>query len=150
MYIYDSVKKTKLLFEPILPNKASIYVCGPTVYDDAHLGHARSSLAFDLLSRTLTAHNYDVTMAKNFTDIDDKIIKKVEKTGENMAQITSFYIESYLEEMAALGIQQADIEPKATESLEAIESMIQKLIDKDIAYVISTGDVYFDTSKDTH
>jgi len=150
MYIYDSVKKTKLLFEPILPNKASIYVCGPTVYDDAHLGHARSSLAFDLLSRTLTAHNYDVTMAKNFTDIDDKIIKKVEETGKNMAQITSFYIESYLEEMAALGIQQADIEPKATESLEAIESMIQKLIDKDIAYVISTGDVYFDTSKDTH
>jgi len=150
MYIYDSVKKTKLLFESILPDKASIYVCGPTVYDDAHLGHARSSLAFDLLSRTLKAHNYEVTMGKNFTDIDDKIIKKVEETGKSMAQITSFYIERYLEEMAALGIQRADIEPKATESLEAIESMIQRLIDKDIAYVISTGDVYFDTSKDTH
>jgi cysteinyl-tRNA synthetase len=149
MYIYDSVKKTKLPFEPILPNKASIYVCGPTVYDDAHLGHARSSLAFDLLSRTLKAHNYAVTMGKNFTDIDDKIIKKVEETGKSMEEITSFYIERYTEEMTALGIQRADIEPKATESLEAIESMIQKLIDKDIAYVISTGDVYFDTSKDT-
>ena len=149
MYIYDSIKKTKLPFEPIVPNKASIYICGPTVYDDAHLGHARSSLAFDLLARTLKAHNYEVTMGKNFTDIDDKIIKKVEETGKSMEEITSFYIDRYLEEMAALGIQRADIEPKATESLEAIESMIQRLIDKDIAYVISTGDVYFDTSKDT-
>ena len=149
MYIYDSIKKTKLPFEPIVPNKASIYICGPTVYDDAHLGHARSSLAFDLLSRTLKAHGYEVTMGKNFTDIDDKIIKKVEETGKSMEEITSFYIDRYLEEMSALGIQRADIEPKATESLEAIESMIQRLIDKDIAYVISTGDVYFDTSKDS-
>ncbi len=149
MYIYDSVKKTKLPFEPIRPNKASIYVCGPTVYDDAHLGHARSALAFDLLVRTLKAHGYEVTLAKNFTDIDDKIIKKVEATGKSMEEITSFYIERYTEEMTALGIQRADIEPKATQSLVAIESMIQNLIDKDIAYVISTGDVYFDTSKDT-
>jgi cysteinyl-tRNA synthetase len=107
-------------------------------------------LAFDLLSRTLKAHEYEVTMGKNFTDIDDKIIKKVEETGQSMEEITTYYIERYLEEMAALGVQRADIEPKATESLEAIEHMIQTLIDKDIAYVISTGDVYFDTSKDNH
>ena len=150
MHIYDSVQKTKLPFEPIKEGEASIYVCGPTVYDDAHLGHARSSLAFDLLSRTLKALNYKVTMGKNFTDIDDKIIKKVEETGKSMQEITEFYIDRYLEEMAALGVQRADIEPKATESLQAIESMIQKLIDKDVAYVISTGDVYFDTSKDAH
>ena len=150
MHIYDSVQKIKLPFEPIIKGEASIYVCGPTVYDDAHLGHARSSLAFDLLSRTLKAEKYKVTMGKNFTDIDDKIIKKVEETGKPMEEITSFYIDRYLEEMAALGVQRADIEPKATESLQAIESMIQKLIDKDVAYVISTGDVYFDTSKDTH
>ena len=150
MHIYDSVKKTKLPFEPIKKGEASIYVCGPTVYDDAHLGHARSSLAFDLLTRTLTALGYKVTMAKNFTDIDDKIIKKVEETGKSMEEITSFYIDRYLEEMAALGVQRADIEPKATESLQAIEKMIQNLIDKDIAYVISTGDVYFDTSKDSN
>jgi cysteinyl-tRNA synthetase len=149
MHIYDSVKKAKLLFEPIHPKKASIYVCGPTVYDDAHLGHARSSLAFDLLSRTLKVLGYDVTMGKNFTDIDDKIIKKVETTGQSMEEITSFYIQRYIEEMEALGVQRADIEPKATESLEAIEAMIQRLIDLDIAYVISTGDVYFDTSKDS-
>ena len=150
MYIYDSVQKTKVPFESIKEGEASIYVCGPTVYDDAHLGHARSSLAFDLLSRTLKAHHYKVTMGKNFTDIDDKIIKKVEETGQSMQEITEFYIDRYLEEMAALGVQRADIEPKATESLQAIESMIQKLIDKDMAYVISTGDVYFDTSKDAH
>jgi cysteinyl-tRNA synthetase len=148
MYIYDSVQKKKVPFEPITPNKANIYVCGPTVYDDAHLGHARSSLAFDLLSRTLKALGYKVTMGKNFTDIDDKIIKKVEETGQSMKEITSFYIQRYLEEMASLGVTPADIEPKATESLDAIESMIQRLIDKDIAYLISTGDVYFDTSKD--
>ncbi len=148
MHIYDSVQKTKLPFEPIHKGEASIYVCGPTVYDDAHLGHARSSLAFDLLSRTLKAFNYKVTMGKNFTDIDDKIIKKVEETGKSMEEITSFYIKRYVKEMEAIGVQRAEIEPKATESLEAIESMIQKLIDKDFAYVISTGDVYFDTSKD--
>jgi len=148
MYIYDSIQKTKLKFEPIKPNEVSIYICGPTVYDDAHLGHARSSLAFDLLSRTLKILGYKVTMGKNFTDIDDKIIKKVEATGQSMSEITNFYIERYLEEMEAIGVQRADIEPKATESLEAIETMIQKLIDTDNAYVISTGDVYFDTSKD--
>ena len=149
MHIYDSVQKKKVLFEPIIPGKATIYVCGPTVYDDAHLGHARSSLAFDLLSRTLKAHGYTVTMGKNFTDIDDKIIKKVEETGENISKLTSFYTARYLEEMAALGVARAEIEPKATESLDAIKAMIQTLIDKDSAYVTSTGDVYFDTSKDS-
>ena len=150
MYIYDSVQKTKLSFEPIRQGEASIYVCGPTVYDDAHLGHARSSLAFDLLSRTLKTLGYKVTMGKNFTDIDDKIIKKVEETGQSMEEITAFYISRYIEEMEALGVQRADIEPKATESLQAIENMIQNLLDQDVAYVISTGDVYFDTSKDSH
>jgi cysteinyl-tRNA synthetase len=150
MYIFDSVKKTKLHFEPIKPNEVSIYVCGPTVYDDAHLGHARSSLSFDLLSRTLRALGYKVTLGKNFTDIDDKIIKKVEETGQSMKELTEYYIDRYLEEMGALGVQRADIEPKATESLDAIEKMIQTLIDKGYAYVVSNGDVYFDTSKDSH
>ncbi len=148
MHIYDSVKKTKLPFKSIVPRKASIYVCGPTVYDDAHLGHARSSLSFDLLARTLKALGYEVTMGKNFTDIDDKIIKKVQATGKSLEEITTHYIKRYKEDMRALGVSEADIEPKATESLEAIESMIQGLIDKDIAYVVSSGDVYFDTSKD--
>jgi cysteinyl-tRNA synthetase len=150
MYIYDSVKKTKLPFEPITPREASIYICGPTVYDDAHLGHARSSLSFDLLARTLKMLHYKVTMGKNFTDIDDKIIKKVQKSGQSLEEITTYYINRYQEDMRALGVQDADIEPKATESLEAMESMIQGLINKNIAYVVSSGDVYFDTSKDNN
>jgi cysteinyl-tRNA synthetase len=150
MHIYDSVKKTKLPFEPIIPRKASIYVCGPTVYDDAHLGHARSSLSFDLLARTLKALRYEVTMGKNFTDIDDKIIKKVQESEQSLEQITTYYIDRYQEDMRALGVIDSDIEPKATESLEAMESMVQGLINKDIAYVVASGDVYFDISKDSN
>jgi len=150
MQIYDSVRKTKVDFKPIREGEASIYVCGPTVYDDAHLGHARSALAFDLLVRTLKTVGYRVTLGKNFTDIDDKIIKKVEESGKSMQEITTYYIQRYLEEMDALNVQRADIEPKATESLEAIKGMIQRLIDKDFAYTVSSGDVYFDTSKDPH
>ena len=150
MLIYDSVQKTKVPFEPLREGEATIYVCGPTVYDDAHLGHARSSLSFDLLARTLRILGYKVTLAKNFTDIDDKIIKKVEETGKSMKEITDYYTDRYLKEMDELHILRSDIEPKATESLEAIESMIQTLIDKGFAYRISNGDVYFDTTKDTH
>jgi len=79
MFIYDSVQRKKVPFEPIKENQVKIYVCGPTVYDDAHLGHARSALAFDLLRRTFLALNYKVTFVKNFTDIDDKIIKKMKE-----------------------------------------------------------------------
>jgi len=148
MHIYDSIKKRKLPFEPIIPREASIYVCGPTVYDNAHLGHARSSLSFDILARTLKAWGYKVTIGKNFTDIDDKIIKKVQETGQSLEDITTYYIKRYQNDMRALGVRDADIEPKATESLGAMEAMIQGLIDRDIAYIVSSGDVYFDTSKD--
>ncbi len=150
MVIYDSTKKTKLPFEPIHKGRASIYVCGPTVYDDAHLGHARSSLSFDILARTLRVLGYQVTMGKNFTDIDDKIIKKMSQTGDSLEELTTRYIKRYLDEMDILGVRRADIEPKATESLQAMETMIQKLIDTGFAYRISTGDVYFDTSRDSH
>jgi len=150
MQLYDSVKKAKVPFEPLKEKEASIYVCGPTVYDDAHLGHARSALAFDLLKRTLSALGYRVTLCKNFTDIDDKIIKKVEETGKSLEELTHYYIKRYLDEMDKLGVQRADIEPKATESMDAIEQMIERLIDKDCAYIVSNGDVYFDTSKDPH
>jgi cysteinyl-tRNA synthetase len=149
MVIFDSATKTKRPFEPIHLGKVSIYACGPTVYDDAHLGHARSALSFDLLSRTLRALGYEVTLAKNFTDIDDKIIKKMEETGQNMQEITDHYIGRYLDEMGQLGVRRADIEPKATESLDAIEAMIQRLLDQGYAYRISNGAVYFDTTKDT-
>ncbi len=148
MKIYDSVKKEKVPFIPIREGEATIYVCGPTVYDDAHLGHARSALSFDLLTRTLKALGYRTTLAKNFTDIDDKIIKKMSETGMDLRELTQMYIDKYLDEMAALNVKRADIEPKATESLDAIENMINRLTESGCAYKISNGDVYFDTSKD--
>jgi len=149
IYIYDSVKKEKVKFEPIKEGEVSIYICGPTVYDDAHLGHARSALSFDLLKRVLVANGLKVSLAKNFTDIDDKIIKKMEQSGKSLKEITSHYINRYLEDMDAIGVLRADIEPKATESLDAIEEMISTLIDKGCAYKMPNSDIYFDTNKDT-
>ena len=149
MYIYDSVQKTKREFTPLEENKASLYVCGPTVYDDAHLGHAKSALVFDLLVRVLTANGYDVTYARNITDIDDKIIKKAKEQNKQIKEITDFYTSSFHSEMASLGVAKPDIEPKATENLEAMIELIQTLIDKGHAYATSEGDVYFDTASDS-
>jgi cysteinyl-tRNA synthetase len=148
MRIYDSVKKEVVEFVPLKNKKVRIYACGPTVYDDAHLGHARSSIAFDLLRRTLTALGYEVTFMKNFTDIDDKIIKKVQESGKSLEEITGYYIKRYLEDMEALGVLRPHIEPKATESLDAMFEMIENLLQKGCAYQTEDGDIYFDTSKD--
>ncbi len=147
MYIYDSKLKKKVLFEPINEKEVRIYVCGPTVYDDSHLGHARSALAFDLLRRTFETLEYKVTFVKNFTDVDDKIINKMKQSGQSLKEITSFYIDRYKKEMNALGVKDADIEPKATESLDMMCEMIESLLQKNCAYEIDNG-VYFDTSKD--
>ncbi len=148
MKIFDSKAKEKVEFKPIKDKEVRIYVCGPTVYDDAHLGHARSAIAFDILRRTLKALGYRVLFMKNFTDIDDKIIKKMQESGKSLKEITEYYIQRYLEDMDALGVQRADIEPKATENIDAMIAMIEKLLEKDCAYKIPNGDVYFDTSKD--
>jgi len=148
MTIFDSHLRKKVEFKPIKENEVRIYVCGPTVYDDAHLGHARSSISFDLLRRTLEALGFKVTFVKNFTDIDDKIINKMNQTGKNLKEITQYYINSYLRDMQALNVKRADIEPKATESLEAMFDLINKLLEKGYAYKLPNGDIYFDTSKD--
>jgi cysteinyl-tRNA synthetase len=147
MHIYNSHTKQKEKFKPIKNNDVKIYVCGPTVYDDAHLGHARSSISFDLLRRCLEANKYNVTFVKNFTDIDDKIINKMNATGKSLKEITEHYIESYLNDMGALGVKRADIEPKATESLDAMFELINTLKEKGYTYELN-GDIYFDTSKD--
>ncbi len=147
LHIYDSVKKEKVEFNSILPNVAKIYVCGPTVYDDSHLGHARSAIAFDLLHRVLKANDYEVIMTKNFTDIDDKIIKKMYDSNKSLEEITTTYINAYKADMKALNILDNTIEPKATENLESMKDMISNLLQKDIAYKTSDS-VYFDTSKD--
>lgn len=148
MVIYDSVQKKKVPFIPLKENEVKIYVCGPTVYDDAHLGHARSAIAFDLLRRVFIALNYKVTFVKNFTDIDDKIIKKMHESGQSLEAITSYYIERYKTEMRALHVKDADIEPKATETIEEIIAFIASMLHTKVAYATSDG-IYFDTSKDT-
>ncbi|PAF53950.1 cysteine--tRNA ligase [Helicobacter sp. 13S00482-2] len=148
MKIYDSRQKQKLDFIPIVKGKVRMYVCGPTVYDDAHLGHARSSIVFDLLARVLQVSGYEVKFVKNFTDIDDKIIKKALELGKSVKEVSSYYINSYLNDMEALLVKRPDIEPKATESLESIIKMITILLDKKIAYKTSNGDIYLSVDKD--
>ncbi len=149
MYIFDSVQKIKRLFTPQNEGKVSLYVCGPTVYDDAHLGHAKSALVFDLLTRVLKANGYAVTYARNITDIDDKIIKKAQEQNKTIKEITEFYTEAFHKEMQSIGVSRPDLEPKATESLDAMFTLIQKLIDSNHAYKTEDGDVYFDTSSDS-
>ncbi len=147
IYLFDSVKKEKVKFEAIEENKVKIYVCGPTVYDDSHLGHARSAIAFDLLHRVLKVNGYEVFMTKNFTDIDDKIIKKMYESKRTLEDLTSEYIQKYKNDMKALNVLDNTLEPKATQNLEVMKDMIDNLISKDCAYCTSDG-VYFDTSKD--
>ena len=146
--IYDSVKKEKIEFIPIKENEVRIYVCGPTVYDDSHLGHARSAVAFDLFRRFLEECGYKVIFVKNFTDIDDKIINKALQTSLSVEEITKEYTQKYLDEMEALGVKRADIEPKATESLDAICEMIATLLEKGNAYKSENGDIYLSVDKD--
>ncbi len=148
LFVYDSVKKEKVPFEPIVQGEARIYVCGPTVYDDSHLGHARSAIAFDLLHRVFKANNLNVNLTKNFTDIDDKIIKKMHETGRSLEDVTNQYIDAYKHDMDILNILPNSNEPKATENLQIMIEMIEDLMSKDIAYAISNG-VYFDVSKDS-
>ncbi len=147
IYFYDSSKKAKVEFVSLKKDIVKIYVCGPTVYDNSHLGHARSAIAFDLLHRVLKANGYEVVFAKNFTDIDDKIIKKMNDSGKTLEEVTNFYIDAYKNDMNILNILPNTLEPKATQNLEAMKEMIENLLQKDIAYKTSNS-VYFDVSKD--
>lgn len=146
--LFDSIKKQKLHFEPISPKQVRIYVCGPTVYDDAHLGHARSSIAFDLWRRLFLFLDFEVIFAKNFTDIDDKIIKKSLQNGISVAEVSERYIELYLNDMHTLGILRPDLEPKATSNLPQMHEMIEHLLQKGYAYMGENNDVYLSITKD--
>ncbi|GHV04087.1 cysteine--tRNA ligase [Campylobacterota bacterium] len=147
-YLFDSHQKRKVAFEPEFPDLVRIYVCGPTVYDDAHLGHARSAISFSLLRRTLLALGYKVQFVRNITDIDDKILAKMAQTKQSLAEITSLYAARYKNDLAALGIMQADVEPKATEHIAQMITLVEQLIANGAAYKTDNGDIYFDVSKD--
>lgn len=141
--VYNTLHGKKEEFIPRVEGKVSMYVCGPTVYDTSHIGHARSVVVFDTIFRWLMKAGYDVTYVRNFTDVDDKIIKKSNETGEACQAITEKYIDEFHNEMDALNVLRPTIEPKATKHITHIINFIKMLIDKGKAYHVKGGDVYF-------
>ena len=142
MRIYNTLTKTKERFEPAVPGRVGIYVCGPTVYDSCHVGHARSVVVFDVVVRYLRAMGWTVTYIRNFTDVDDKIINRAHEVGLSAGQLAETYIDEFHRDMDALNVMRADHEPRVTEHIEAIVRLVQALMDKQVAYRVD-GDVFF-------
>jgi cysteinyl-tRNA synthetase len=140
--IYNTLTGEKEPFAPLHPPKVGMYVCGPTVYDFSHVGHARVYVAFDVVVRVLRARGYAVTYVRNFTDVDDKIIRRAQEVGEPPRELSERFIAEYLHDMTALGVAHGDVEPKVTEHIPEIISLIGRLVTAGLAYS-SEGDVYF-------
>lgn len=132
----------KEVFRPITPGKVGLYVCGPTVYDMSHIGHARVYVTFDVVARFLRSLGNDVTYVRNFTDIDDKIIRRANEQGVSASEISEKFIAEFQKDMASLGVDPADVEPKVTEHIPEIIALIEKIMANGYAYE-SGGDVYF-------
>jgi len=147
LQIFNSLTRQKELFQPIEPGKARMYVCGMTVYDYCHVGHARVMVVFDVVARWLRAKGFEVTYVRNITDIDDKIIQRARENGEDFNQLTARFIQAMHEDLDALGIVPPTHEPRATGAMPEMIAMIERLIDKGFAYVGSGGDVYYDVSR---
>jgi len=150
--IYNSLKREKEEFKPLVKDEVRMYVCGPTVYDEPHIGHARSAYIFDVIRRYLQYRGYDVTFVRNVTDVDDKIINKAKEEfkGEDLnsavKKVSSKYFASYQKCMDELGIREPNAQPKATEYIDKMIEFIETLIEREAAYV-ADGDVYFDIKK---
>ena len=144
--IYNSLSRQKETFKPIEPGKVRMYVCGMTVYDLCHVGHARVMVVFDMIARHLRNIGFDVLYVRNITDIDDKIINRANENNESITELTGRFITAMNDDSNALGVVRPDIEPKATEHMAQIIAMISSLIEKQHAYVGSNNDVYFDVS----
>lgn len=146
MLIYDTLSGTKREFREIHKGRVGMYVCGPTTYDYAHIGHARVAIVFDVFRRFLEYLGYDVVYVSNITDIDDKIISKARELGKDPIEMAHYYANEYLRDMAKLRVRPPNIIPKATRHIDEIIELIQKLINRGFAYV-SEGDVYFSVEK---
>lgn len=144
--IYNTMSRHKEEFIPLEPGKVKMYVCGPTVYNYIHIGNARPAIFFDVVRRYLTYIGYDVTYIVNFTDVDDKLIRKSEETGETVPELADRYIQGYLEDVGAIGILPVTKHPRVMENIDEIIEFIDGLMKKDFAYS-SGGDVYFRTTK---
>jgi len=140
--IYNTLSRKKELFKPLKPDRVRMYVCGPTVYDSCHIGHARSAVVFDVIVRYFKVKGFEVTYVRNFTDVDDKIINRASQLGLNTQEIAGKYIREFQDDMNALNVENATIEPRATEHIELIIIIIKKLIEKGFAYQIN-GDVFY-------
>ena len=147
MKLYNSMTRTKEEFVPLEEGKVKMYSCGPTVYNYFHIGNARPFIIFDTLRRYFEYRGYEVKFVQNFTDIDDKVIKKANEEGVTYDVIADRYIKEYFTDAQGLGIRPASVHPRATETMDAIIDIVQSLIDKGYAYAVDNGDVYFRTKK---
>ena len=145
MQIYNTQSRKKEEFVPIEPGKVSIYCCGPTVYNYFHIGNARPFIVFDTLRRYFEHKGYEVKFVQNFTDIDDKMIRRANEEGITVKELGERFIEEYYKDADALGIERATVNPKATEHIPEIIAMIEKLVAKGLAYACDNGDVYYNT-----
>ncbi|OMO57205.1 Aminoacyl-tRNA synthetase, class 1a, anticodon-binding protein [Corchorus capsularis] len=144
--LYNTMSKKKEVFEPKVPGKVGMYVCGVTAYDFSHLGHARAAVAFDLLYRYLQHLGYEVTYVRNFTDVDDKIIRRANESGEDFLSLSDRYCKEYNVDMALLQCLPPTHEPRVSQHMDQIEDMISQIIDKDMGYIVD-GDVFFAVDK---
>lgn len=147
LQIYNTLNRQKEVFTPIVPGKVGLYVCGITIYDHCHVGHARTYVAFDVINRYLRFSGFDVTYVRNITDVDDKIIKRAAENNESCDALTARFTEAMHADFKALGLLPADIEPRVTTHMAEIIQLIQTLLDKGYAYQAADGDVLFDVSK---
>ena len=145
MQIYNTQTRRKEEFKPIEPGKVRIYCCGPTVYNYFHIGNARPFIVFDTLRRYLEHKGYEVKYVQNFTDIDDKMIRRANEEGITVKELGDRFIKEYYTDADALGIERATVNPRATEHIADIIALIEKLIDKGLAYACDNGDVYYNT-----
>ena len=145
--LYNSLAREKQTFVPLRPGHARMYVCGMTVYDYCHLGHARVMVVFDMVARWLRASGYQLTYVRNITDIDDKIIRRAQENGESIRQLTDRFIAAMHEDAAALGVLPPDAEPRATEFIPQMQSMIAALEHNGYAYVAANHDVCYSVRK---
>lgn len=141
--IYNTLSRKKEHFTPLIPGKVGMYVCGMTVYDYCHIGHARVMVVFDTVARYFRYLNYELTYVRNITDIDDKIIKRAFENGEEYGRLTERFIDAMHEDERALSVLPPDIEPRATQSINDIITMIKTLVAKELAYVGTNGDVFY-------
>jgi len=146
MKLYNTMTRKKEEFEPMTPGEVKMYSCGPTVYNFFHIGNARPFIIFDILRRYLEYRGYKVTFVQNFTDVDDKIIKRAKDENTTEKEVSDRYIKEYFKDAEALNIRKADYHPRVTEHIKEIIDIIKRLEANSFTYTVG-GDVYYDTAK---